>query len=258
MQNVDQTWEEIASGLHWKEVKADISDGHGGAAVTYGMDTISALSTRRAAFGTGTPQIGIAAAGSMKLTMRGVSAESIPRMAEVDLHVRVCNSTQQSGWIPKGVYFIDTRQEGDGRYLQLTGYDAMLKAEQWLDMTNITWPMIDIDLVELIVERTLFPNENNDPNYNVSDHIDSRTYALMTQAFTIPVPEPTEYTCREMLANIAGLYGGSFIINDMNKLQLICIWDKPIETNYLLIDPDGTGRVLIGGDKIILTANPNP
>lgn len=250
MQSTSALYQQIISGWHWKEVKAVI----GG--VTYEMNTLATLNTQRAAFGTGTPQIGLAVSGSVTITMRGVSSSNIPRMAKIEPFVRVCNATQQSEWLPKGVYYVDTRTESGGQFLTLEGYDTMLRAEQWLDMTNITWPMIDIDLVELIVERALFPNENNDPNYSVSDHIDSRTYALMTQAFTIPVPEPTEYTCREMLANIAGLYGGSFIINDMNKLQLICIWDKPEETFYLLADPDGGGRILIGGNRIILTSPP--
>lgn len=250
MQSTSALYQQIISGWHWKEVKAVI----GG--VTYKMNTLATLNTQRAAFGTGTPQIGLAVSGSVTITMRGVSSSNIPRMAKIEPFVRVCNATQQSEWLPKGVYYVDTRTESGGQFLTLEGYDTMLRAEQWLDMTNITWPLMDIELVEQIAEQMLFPNTEDDPNYDVSDYIDSRTYTLMDQAFSIPAPSPTEYTGREMLAFLAAMYGGSFIINDSGKLQLVCLWDKPEETFYLLADPDGGGRILIGGNRIILTAPP--
>jgi len=239
MQNTSALYQTIISGQHWKEVKAVI----GG--TTYGMDKLASVQTQRAAFGSGTPQIGIAVAGQARITMRGVSSESIPRMAKIQLYVRVCNATQQSEWLQKGTYFVDTRTAGTGNYLQIDAYDAMLKAEQMMEWPEeLVWPLEDIELVEMIAQDAL----------GVS--VDSRTYTLMNQGFEIPVPSPDEYTCREMLGYLAALYGGSFIINDMNRLQLICLWDKPEETFYLLIDPEGTGRVLIGGDRIILAARP--
>ena len=65
MQSTSALYQQIISGDHWKDVKAVING------VTYGMDSLATLKTRRAAFGTGTPQIGLAVSGTITITMRG-------------------------------------------------------------------------------------------------------------------------------------------------------------------------------------------
>ena len=52
-------------------------------------------------------------------------------MAEIRSYFRVVNDTQQSEWISKGVYFVDTREaDTTTGLLTLHAYDAMLKGEQ--------------------------------------------------------------------------------------------------------------------------------
>lgn len=53
--------------------------------------------------------------------------------------------------------------------------------------------------------------------------VDAKTTALMTAGFDVPFP--AQLTMREVLSNIAGLYGGCFVISDTNTLLLRCLWD---------------------------------
>lgn len=229
MQSTSATWQEIEAGEHWKEVKAVI----GG--VDYDMTALASMKVIGEIFGGGTPTLGLAVSRSIQISMLETDSSSIPRMAEIRPYVRICNNTQQSEWLPKGVFYIDTRTVGQNDSLDIEGFDKMLMAECYLDMSSLVWPVIDEDLVDLIVA---------DLNITKS----SRVSTLMDQAFQITVP--ADFTEREILANIAALYGGSFFINDNGELDLVCLWDKPPETNYL-VDDQGY-RLVYGSDRIIL------
>lgn len=155
---------------------------------------------------------------------------------------------QYSEWLPKGTYFIDTR-EGDSSFVSIHGYDAMMMAEQPYVSTEHDWPYPDIDVVNEIAET-------------IGVEVDERTTEVITQGFLIQLPEQYAtdadaeigdyFTMRDVLAGIAGLYGGSFIINDMGLLQLLCPWDRPIETNYLT-DENGN-YITVGGNRVLLGA----
>lgn len=153
-----------------------------------------------------------------------------------------------SEWIPKGVYFIDTR-EGDNDYVSIHGYDRMMMAEQPYPSTEHDWPYSDIGVVNEIAQT-------------IGVAVDDRTTELINQNFPIQLPEQYAsdgseaigdyFTMRDTLAGIAGLYGGSFIVNDFGKLQLLCPWDHPIET-YYLTDENGN-YITVGGDRIYIGA----
>lgn len=153
-----------------------------------------------------------------------------------------------SEWIPKGVYYIDTR-EGDNYYVSIHGYDKMMMAEQPYPSTDHDWPYPDISVVNEIAQT-------------IGVDVDERTTALINQSFPIQLPSQyvvdgseeigDVFTMRDTLAGIAGLYGGSFIINDMGLLQLICPWDRPVETYYLL-DENGN-YITVGGERVYLGA----
>jgi hypothetical protein len=163
---------------------------------------------------------------------------TIPAMAKLLPQVRACNATQQSEWISQGVYYIDTRERTVTEYgesvLELHGYDAMLKAEQMYN-GRITGDSTDIQMV-------------NEIAYQMGVSVDSRTTALMTAAYTIPLP--TGYSYREVLGYIASMYVGCFIITDEGKLRLVSITELPPETNYL-IDEQGDA-ITFGGDRILV------
>ncbi|MBQ9664291.1 MAG: hypothetical protein IJV40_14185 [Oscillospiraceae bacterium] len=204
MNNTSALYNSIISGSHSFEVKVAI------ASAEYGMDTLTALRTSRAAFGSGSPRLGLAAAGEISLSLFASSAD-IPRMAQLRPYVRCTDGTRYSEWIPKGVYYVDTREADTASgILTLRGYDAMLKGEQNYPSTSHSWPASDINVV-------------NECAAVLGVSVDARTTALMTAGFSVPLP--ASLTVRETLQYIAALYGGSFVITDEGALRLVCLWD---------------------------------
>lgn len=183
------------------------------------------------------PTIGKAVAGEINVKMMFPDT-TIPDMACLRPQVRVCNATDQSEWLPQGVYYIDTRERtknDDGLdVLTIHGYDAMLMAEQMYN-GRITGDSTDIEMVTEIA-------------YQIGVELDSRTTDLMTAAFTIPFP--VGYTYREILGYIASMYVGCFIMTDEGKLRLVSVLELPEETNYL-IDQIGDA-ITFGGDRILV------
>lgn len=152
---------------------------------------------------------------------------------------------QESEWLPKGVYYIDTRQTShndDGvTLMELHGYDAMLKAEQyWGDdmMPSGGWPddgLTDIQVVQMIADK-------------IGVEVDSRTVTDMDGGYKIPMP--IGYTLREVLGYLAAPYLGCFIMTEQGKLRMVSILDLPPETNYLI---DNAGyAITFGGDRILV------
>ena len=232
MQTTSALYQTIIAGDHWFETRL-IIDGVG----TYGETDLFAMSTTHEMFHN-SPTIGSAVAGEITVKMVYPQDVTIPAMAKLLPQVRACNATQQSEWISQGVYYIDTRERTVTEYgesvLELHGYDAMLKAEQMYN-GRITGDSTDIQMV-------------NEIAYQMGVSVDSRTTALMTAAYTIPLP--TGYSYREVLGYIASMYVGCFIITDEGKLRLVSITELPPETNYL-IDEQGDA-ITFGGDRILV------
>lgn len=232
MQSTSALYQTIIAGDHWFETRL-IIDGVG----TYGETDLFAMSTTHEMFHN-SPTIGSAVAGEITVKMVYPQDATIPAMAKLLPQVRACNATQQSEWISQGVYYIDTRERTVTEYgesvLELHGYDAMLKAEQMYN-GRITGDSTDIQMV-------------NEIAYQMGVSVDSRTTALMTAAYTIPLP--TGYSYREVLGYIASMYVGCFIITDEGKLRLVSITELPPETNYL-IDEHGDA-ITFGGDRILV------
>lgn len=232
MQNTSALYRSIlADPDRWFETQLVI-DGVG----TFGESELFSISTNLEMF-QDAPTIGKAVAGEINVKMMFPNT-TIPDMACLRPQVRLCNATDQSEWLPQGVYYIDTRERtknDDGLdVLTIHGYDAMLKAEQMYG-GRITGDSVDIDMVDEIA-------------YQLGVELDSRTTALMTAAFTIPFP--VGYTYREILGYIASMYVGCFIMTDEGKLRLVSILELPEETNYL-IDQIGDA-ITFGGDRILV------
>ena len=232
MQSTSNTYQSIISADgHWFETKLLING------VTYDNTKLVSISTSHAMF-SGTPVIGKAVAGEIDAALLVPSAD-IPTMAELKPYVRVCNASSQSEWLPQGVYYIDTRSETKNEHganvLTIHGFDAMLKTEQMFESANITGDSVDTDMVDEIASI-------------IGVTVDSRTYTIMTEAYTIPLP--TGYTLREVLGYIASMYVGCFVMTDEGKLRLVSILELPAETNYL-IDELGNS-ITFGGDRILV------
>lgn len=231
MQTTSALYNTIVGGEHWFETKLVIDN-----VGTFGENQLFSVVTSHAMF-SNTPAVGMAVAGEIEVKMLYPSTE-IPTMACLRPYVRACNATQQSEWLPQGVFFIDTRErtrDDTGlSFLTIHGYDAMLKAEQMYN-GRITGTSTDIQMVTEIA-------------YQMGVSVDSRTNTLMTAAYSIPLP--TGYTYREVLGYIASMYAGCFIISDEGKLRLVTLYELPPETNYLI---DNAGNwITFGGDRILV------
>lgn len=144
-----------------------------------------------------------------------------------------------SEWLPKGVFYIDTREttrNGNGLdILSIHGYDAMLFSEQLYPSTTHAWPMIDTAVVQEMAAT-------------MGIVVDPRTYNLMTSGYMIPLPG--SYSIREVLGYIASMYVGSFIMTETGMLRLVSITELPEETNYLI--NNAGDAITFGGDRILV------
>lgn len=232
MQNTSALYKSILASDHWFETKLDIN-GVG----SYDESVLFACNTSHKMF-TDTPEIGKAIAGEIDVEMLKPTVD-IPRMAELHPFVRACNASEKSEWIPQGVFFIDTRESSkNGNNLDILtihGYDAMMKAEQPFVSETITGDATDIALVYEIASI-------------IGVEVDDRTEAIMTGAYTIPLP--VGYSCREVLGYIASMYVGGFIISEEGKLRLVSLLELPPETNYLITEDADV--ITFGGVRILV------
>lgn len=219
----------IADPAHYFNVKAVING------VTYGRDVVSSLQTQSGLFSDGQPGVGACVASEIDLVMLAPTV-TIPRMAEIKAYVQVTDGTDVSEWIPQGVYYIDTREEtrDDGvPTLTIHGYDAMLKTEQMFPGVEESFPMDDIDVVEMIASF-------------IGVDVDDRTDEVMTHAYQISAP--VDYTMREVLSYIGAMYAGNWIITQEGKLLLVALNGIPEETSLLT---DESGNIITFGEDAI-------
>ena len=216
---------------HEKEIKMVI------AGVEYGMNNIVSCYTSGGLFS----EPGIGNCASRQIDLEVFPVGTIPRQAKIQAFVRLVYGEQASEWIPKGVFFISTRKRNKlTGTLTITGYDAMLKAEQtWLtsDYDTETWPMTQADALSDIAGR-------------IGVAVDSRTVLSEEYPVEYPVGENGDLTMREVLSGIAVSNAGNWIITDTGKLRLIGYGDIPNETN-LLVTEHGEA-ILFGGVRIIV------
>lgn len=239
MQSVSDLYKQIYKGNHSAECKVII------AGTTFTEAQIYSLSTDRNVFGKDTISIGACVSGEIEVEVISPQA-SIPPMAKIQVYVRIYNETQTSEWIPKGVFYIDTREKNvEKNTLKLHGYDAMLKLEQPVctyDQSS-QWPKMDS-----VVVADLF----------------SRIGASYDGAFTfdkgyqIPYPGHLDGALymREVLGYIAAMYAGNFIINDTGHAHFIRLNDLPPET-FSLLDTQNR-RILFGlfnGSEVGINVN---
>lgn len=217
---------------HRKEHKAEI------AGVTYGANVIAASPVvSKTLLEGGNSMVGNCISG--QLTLSVIPQGTIPRMAEIRLYTRlsgeVGGDTLVSEWIPKGVFYIDTREvDKVSGVMTIHGYDAMLKAEQIFltETTEDDWPKPMDEVVQEIVQR-------------MGITLDSRT--VVSHAMTVGFP--LEYTMRELLGYIAVANAGNWIITDTGQLRLVKLTDTPAETYYLVSEE---GDAILFGDTRIL------
>lgn len=181
--------------------------------------------------------VGNAVSGSVDVKLIKPDAD-IPRMAKIEVFAKVTDGERDSDFLPMGVFYTDTRSETHSDtgldYLSLSGYDAMLKADQAYS-SGLTFPATDINVVRDIAAI-------------MGIGIDPRTITIINKGYAVQTP--AQYTMREVLAYIAAMYAGNFIINPAGNLRLVRINEMPKETNYL-IDESGDA-ITFGGVRILV------
>ena len=216
---------------HEKEIKLNISG------VDYGMDKIVSAHTSGGLFS----EFGIGNCTSRQIELEVFPAGTIPRQAKIKPFVRLVYGEQASEWLQKGEFFISKREKNKlTGSLKITGYDAMLKAEQtWLtsDYDTETWPMTQADAVADIA-------------YRMGVEVDSRTVLSADFPVEYPVGENGDLTMREVLSGIAVSNCGNWIITDAGKLLLIRYIDIPEDTSRLI--DENRNVILFGGVGIIV------
>lgn len=282
MQTVSSTYTSILANGGWHECKLEING------TAYDMEKIVSMRTS-AALWDGAASVGNTIAGTIDVSLVA-SSNSVPTMAELRPYVRATNGTQHSEWLPKGVYWIDTREyDRESGVLYLSGMDAMLKGEQDYMTSGAqgTWPAIDRNVLcdiadrlelgddvftsvavagnpksiglyeytngqyKLTTDTTVVSGKTYYERWNTG--IDERTEALIYHRYNVQYPGYGEeaYTVREVLGFIGAFYAGNWIINEKGQLRLLVLGDIPSETFYLITE-DGD-RITLGGDRLVMT-----
>lgn len=228
MQNVDNTWKTLWEAGAKTEARLWVNN------VLYEANEIGLLRTNIAAFGSsGNITVGKAPSRTLSAKIR-YKGEDIPDMAEVRPEMRLVLGEQTTGWIPKGVFYIDQKTPDFWRNtMEISAYDALMRGEADYGGTALSFPARDYDLLRELAGK-------------LGMDIDPRTVQRVTEGWW--VPDVTEMTVREALGVLAGFYLGVFITSDEGKLLLISLTDAP--TSRVLGDEQSqaisVGGVLIG------------
>lgn len=262
MQNTSELYRQILTGNHGFEIALAIGEqgdlitergekilfggiaiivSRGGPDDGYREAELKSITIQNGMFPDTYPSVGNAVAGQIDVVMLKPIAE-IPRMAQLVPFVRAVNTddpTEKSEWIQKGIFYVDTREtsadDTGAEILTLHGYDPMLKADVNYGNSGIEWPAIDLLVLSEIAAK-------------MDITIDERTFDVMNKNYRVQYP--AAYTCREVLAYMAAMYAGSFIITDTGELRLVTLGDIPRETRYLVDDLGYS--ITFGGDRILI------
>lgn len=212
---------------HRKEVRVNI------AGADYGQDRIVSLETSGGIFSK--PDIGVCASRQIDLTLR--QPGTIPKSACIKVFVRLALGAQASEWLPKGVFFISTRQwDKSTGALSIHGFDAMRRAgELWQIDPFENWPMPQPQAVERIARQ-------------MGVGLDPRTGTLSDIPVGYPVDETGELAMADVLECIATCNAGNWVINDEGKLLLLRLGDIPPETFHLVTEQGKA--ITLGGVRI--------
>ena len=194
MQTVSENWAGILAGQHITNFKMEI------AGETYTYADIVSGSIHLALMET--LSLGNAGCGTIEVTFK--PRGTIPTMARIDCSAQISSGSQVSDWLPFGVFYIDTRKTDAFGWMTITGFDAMLKAEQLYLDNEGQYPMAMADAVAFIAGQ-------------IGVEVDERSAIA---DYTIDYPAEI-YTLREVLGGIGAASGGSWCISPAGKLWLV-------------------------------------
>ena len=219
----------LRDGGHRKEFKVNI------AGVDYGQEFILSLETTGGVFSE--PDIGNCASRQIDLRLR--SPGTIPRSACIRVFVRLTTENESSEWLPKGVFFISTRQlDKVSGVLDIHGFDAMRRSGDVWDIDPCAnWPMSQQEAVADIARQ-------------MGVEVDPRTVLSGNFPVGYPVDENGDLAMQDVLEGVAVCNAGNWVMTDEGKLLLLRLGDIPPETCYLVTEH---GRpITFGGVKILV------
>ena len=145
---------------------------------------------------------------------------------------------QLSEWIPKGVFYTDTRKlDQESGVLTIHCFDDMDKANgEFLQEGDVgEWPRTSLELAAQIAAQ-------------MGVELDERSE--LDETILVPVPEYEDTTRRELLSMIGIAHCGNWTVTDAGKLRLVPLWSIPEATHYL-VDQYGD-PITLGGVKILV------
>ena len=207
------------------------------AGVEYGEDDIIGTPVvNRSLFGGSTPTVGSCAAGQLDISV--IPKGNIPRMAEIRMYTRLVLGEQVSEWIPKGVFYIDTRKlDTESGVLTMNCFDAMMKGDQkFMQEGDVgQWPRTSTEIVAQICAQ-------------MGVELDERSE--LDETILVPAPEHEDTTGRELLSMVGTAHCGNWTMTDAGKLRLVPLCSIPEATHYL-VDQYGD-PITLGGVKILV------
>lgn len=173
---------------------------------------------------------------SRTISMRFIPGGDVPRRAKIELFVRLRYEDQESEWIPKGVFYINTRETDKVTgIMTITGYDAMHGADVvWKPDQSLEFP---VSMPDAVAEFARIMGVEIDPRTSLNS------------AYTIDYPA-NDYTIREELGFIAIAHAGNWIVSDAGKLLLVPLLSIPAETNYLVTEYGDA--ITFGGVRVLV------
>lgn len=252
MHQTSDTYKKILAGKHRVETVLQVGSNADAAVcwsipgTVYGADMITKISQKGDILDREAPGIGYFVARKLEITMLD-PGKQVSTMGRLVPYSRLVSDGGVSEWIPKGVFYVDTRKkamvDAQAATVSVVAYDAGLKASIDYDGADLTWPATDVQVVADIAGKI-------ETAYDVSN---------LTGGFTIAKPE--EKTCCEVLRGIAALYGGNFTVDDCGVLRLLPLQTagtpEPVKTETLKMGPASaaiTGVVLHDGEGSKYTA----
>ena len=203
----------FADPTHRKEWQVKING------TVYGEDSLINGSIRQINQLYGDVLIGNACSGQLDLSLRKVDSGDIPRMAKVELEYRLTNSTLQSAWIPKGTFWINTREEDPlMNTVTLHCVDAMMFGEQDFIPEDSNLPPWNDETMRTVANMCV--QKINASTTGVNVVFDNPNDIQNTAPYILNAP-PVGYTVRQILSGIAAAHGGNFIITPQNHLRFI-------------------------------------
>lgn len=212
MHQTSSTYQKILAGPHRVETvlqvgsNADVTVCWSIPGTVYGEDMITKISQKGDILDREAPGIGCFVARKLEVTMLDPS-KKVSTMGRLVPFSRLVSDSGVSEWIPKGIFYVDTKKksmvDAQAATVDIVAYDAGLKASIDYDASTLSWPATDVQVVADIAGKI-------ETAYDVSN---------LAGGFSIATPE--EMTCCEVLRGIAALYGGNFTVDDYGVLRLI-------------------------------------